>query len=98
MSSKLFCALTGALMACVVLPSAAQPNEQFIPAAFYWVGPYAAGGSGISAGMLDYLTMLNDRDGGVGGVKLIWEKCETEYNNTRGVECYERLKGRHPVR
>jgi branched-chain amino acid transport system substrate-binding protein len=97
MSSKLFCALTGAVMACVALSSAAQPKEQFIPAAFYWVGPYAAGGSGISAGMLDYLTMLNDRDGGVGGVKFIWEKCETEYNNTRGVECYERLKGRHPV-
>ncbi len=97
MSSRLFCALTGAAMACVALPGAAQPNEQFIPAAFYWVGPYAAGGSGISAGMLDYLTMLNNRDNGVGGVKFTWEKCETEYNNTRGVECYERLKGRHPA-
>ena len=49
-----------------------QSNEQFIPAAFYWVGPYAAGGSGASAGMLDYLTLINERDGGVGGVKLVW--------------------------
>jgi len=90
-------ALTGILALATVLPAGAQPNEQFIPAAFYWVGPYAAGGSGISAGMLDYLSLVNGRDGGVGGVKLTWEKCETEYNNTRGVECYERLKSRHPA-
>jgi branched-chain amino acid transport system substrate-binding protein len=42
--------------------------------------------------MLDYFKMLNDRDGGVNGVKFTWEKCETEYNNARGVECYERTK------
>jgi branched-chain amino acid transport system substrate-binding protein len=41
-----------------------------VPANFYWVGPYAAGGSGIAGGMLDYLDMLNVRDGGVTGVKV----------------------------
>jgi branched-chain amino acid transport system substrate-binding protein len=30
--------------------------------------------------------------GGVNGVKLKWEECETEYNASMGVECYERLK------
>jgi branched-chain amino acid transport system substrate-binding protein len=97
MASRTLRALAGALLLAAALPAGAQPNEQFIPAAFYWVGPYAAGGSGISAGLLDYLSMVNERDGGVGGVKFVWEKCETEYNNTRGVECYERLKSRHPA-
>ncbi|MCX7961586.1 MAG: ABC transporter substrate-binding protein [Burkholderiales bacterium] len=77
--------------------AAAQAKEQFIPAAFYWVGPFAPGGSGIAAGFLDYLTLLNERDGGINGVKLTWEKCETEYITSRGVECYERLKKRGPT-
>ena len=78
-------------------PAQAQPKEQFVPAMFYWVGPYAAGGSGIAGGMLDYLQMLNARDSGVNGVKFTWQKCETEYNNARGVECYERLKNMGPT-
>ena len=73
-----------ALAAGFSAPVAAQ-NEQFIPANFYWVGPYAPGGSGFGGGMIDYYQMLNDRDGGINGVKLTWEKCETEYNNARGV-------------
>ena len=78
-------------------PAQAQPKEQFVPAMFYWVGPYAAGGSGIAGGALDYLQMLNARDSGVNGVKFTWQKCETEYNNARGVECYERLKNMGPT-
>jgi branched-chain amino acid transport system substrate-binding protein len=70
----------------------AQAKEQFVPMSYYWVGPYAASGSGIAGGAIDYLAMLNARDGGVNGVKFTWEKCETEYNNARGVECYERTK------
>ena len=54
--------------------------------------PYAAGGSGFGGGIIDYMRCINERDGGINGVKLTWEKCETEYNNARGVECYERLK------
>jgi branched-chain amino acid transport system substrate-binding protein len=75
----------------------AQSKEQFVPANFYWVGPYAPGGSGISGGMLDYFRMLNARDGGINGVKFTWQKCETEYNNARGVECYERTKNNGPT-
>lgn len=75
----------------------AQAKEQFVPANFYWVGPYAPGGSGISGGMLDYFKMLNARDGGINGVKFTWQKCETEYNNARGVECYERTKNNGPT-
>jgi branched-chain amino acid transport system substrate-binding protein len=77
--------------------AAAQAKEQFVPANFYWVGPYAPGGSGISGGLLDYFKLINARDGGINGVKLTWEKCETEYNNARGVECYERSKKKGPT-
>ena len=72
----------------------AQAKEQFVPVNLYWVGPYAPGGSGVSAGMIDYMSLVNERDGGINGVKLAWEKCETEYNNARGVECYERSKNK----
>ncbi len=70
----------------------AQAKEQFIGLPSYRVGPYAAGGSGIFGGFIDYMAYINDKEGGVNGVKLVWEECETEYNNARGVECYERLK------
>src|SRR3989454_7205137 len=82
--------------AALAAPVAAQ-NEQFIPANFYWVGPYAPGGSGFGGGMIDYFAMLNERDRGINGVKLTWEKCETEYRNDRGVECYERSKNKGPT-
>jgi branched-chain amino acid transport system substrate-binding protein len=76
---------------------AAQAKEQFVPVNSYWVGPYAPGGSGIAAGMIDYFKLLNARDRGINGVKITWEKCETEYRNDRGVECYERSKNKGPT-
>ena len=90
-------ALALAAVAGPALNNAAAQNEQFIPANFYWVGPYAPGGSGFGGGMIDYFAMLNERDGGINGVKLTWEKCETEYRNDRGVECYERSKKKGPT-
>ena len=85
-------------MVMAVIPyavSQAQDEEsQFIPALVYRTGPYAAGGSGFFGGMLDYLSLLNLRDGGINGVMISWEECETAYNSDRGVECYERLKNK----
>lgn len=76
-------------------PPAADPGkEQFVPILIYRTGPYAAGGSGIMGGFMDYMALLNERDGGINGIKLTWEECETAYNNDRGVECYERLKAK----
>ena len=85
-----------ALGAALAAPALAQ-QEQFVPMASYRVGPYAAGGTGTFGGFIDYLDMLNRRDGGINGVKLTWEECETEYKNDRGVECYERLKTKGPT-
>lgn len=85
-------ALVAAAFATAAVSASAQ--EQFIPLLSYRVGPYADGGSGFFGGVIDYLSLVN-ASGGVNGVKLTWEECETEYNATRGVECYERLKKSH---
>lgn len=85
-------ALLGAALAGAMLcTSAAYAQEQFFPILSYRVGPYAAGGSGFYGGAIDYFNLLN-LSGGINGVKITWEECETEYNASRGVECYERLK------
>jgi branched-chain amino acid transport system substrate-binding protein len=47
--------------------------------------------------MSDYLNMLNARDGGIGGVKLVVEECETGYDTKKGLECYESVKSKNPV-
>ncbi len=59
----------------------------------YRTGPYAAGGIPFSDGYNDYFTLLNERDGGIGGVKARVIECETGYNTEKGVECYEATKG-----
>ncbi|QGZ40488.1 branched-chain amino acid transport system substrate-binding protein [Pseudoduganella flava] len=74
--------------------AAAQAQEQFVALPSYRVGPYASGGSGFYGGIIDYFQLVNQA-GGVNGVKIAWEECETEYNPSRGVECYERLKTSH---
>ena len=86
--------LLGAAVAGLLGSAVASADEQFIGLPSYRVGPYASGGSGLFGGWIDYMQLINERDGGVGGVKLVWEECETEYNNARGVECYERLKNK----
>ena len=86
--------LMGATIAGLLAGGYASAAEQFIGLPSYRVGPYAAGGSALFGAWIDYMQMINERDGGVGGVKLVWEECETEYNNARGVECYERLKNK----
>ena len=88
-SRWLACAAIGAVTVAVATPTLAQ--DQYIPILSYRVGPYAAGGSGFFGGAIDYFNLIN-MTGGINGVKISWEECETEYNASRGVECYERLK------
>lgn len=80
------------LATAAVQPAAAQEEGQYIPLLVYKSGPYAPNGIPIATGWEDYLKLINERDGGVNGVKLVWDECDTGYNNDRGVECYERLK------
>ena len=84
-------ALVGGLAAGAAL---AQGKEVFVPLLVYRTGPYAPSGIPIANGLVDYFSLINERDGGVNGVKLTWEECETQYDTKQGVECYERLKGK----
>ena len=63
------------------------------PSLSYRTGPYAAGGIPFADGYADYFTLLNERDGGIGGEMLRVPECETAYNTEKGVECYESTKG-----
>lgn len=71
----------------------AQAKEQFIPVLSYRTGPYAPNGVPWANGYVDYLKLVNAR-GGINGVKLSFEECETGYDTARSVECYERLKSK----
>ena len=71
--------------------------EQFIPMLVYRTGPYAPSGIPVANGFRDYYTMINKRDGGINGVTVTFEECETKYNTKLGVECYEKLKNKGPT-
>lgn len=84
-------AAVGASIAAVPSLASAQAKEQYFGIPSYRVGPFASSGTGFFGGIIDYLQYVNLKEGGVNGVKLTWEECETEYNASRGVECYQRL-------
>jgi branched-chain amino acid transport system substrate-binding protein len=90
-------ALAAGASSLVSTSAFAQAKEQFFPLLSYRTGPYAPNGVPWANGKQDYLKMVNARDGGVNGVKLTYEECETGYQTDKGVECYERLKGRAGV-
>src|SRR5205809_3488281 len=85
------------LTSTVVAAIPASAAEIYIPLLTYRTGAFAVSGAAIGSGMADYLNMLNERDGGIGGVKLNVEECETGYDTKRGVECYEQVKSKKPV-
>jgi branched-chain amino acid transport system substrate-binding protein len=96
---KLISGLLAALAALVATGGggALAQNEQFFPALVYRSGAYAPNGIPFANGYADYLRLVNERDGGINGVKITTEECETGYATDRGVECYERLKGKGPT-
>jgi branched-chain amino acid transport system substrate-binding protein len=81
----------------LVLQALAQDKSIFIPLLVYRTGPYAPNGIPSANGFNDYFNLVNERDGGINGVKIAFEECETQYDTKQGVECYERLKGKSPV-
>ena len=86
------------VMAAPAAVTAAQAEDGiYIPLMSYRTGPYSGAGTAIFNGITDYLIMLNERDGGVGGARLIIEECETGYDTKKGVECYDSTKGKNPV-
>ena len=67
----------------------------FIPLAGLPHRPLRAERHPIANGFTTTSRSLNERDGGINGVKIVFEECETQYDTKQGVECYERLKGKH---
>ena len=92
---KLGLVLTAAVVGLPAVPVTAMAAEEiFIPLLVYRTGPYAPNGIPTANGIRDYLNLLNTRDGGINGVKIVSEECETKYNTKLGVECYEKLKNK----
>jgi branched-chain amino acid transport system substrate-binding protein len=65
----------------------AAGGEQFIPLLVIREGAIRFAQIPRTDGLIAYLTLLNERDGGTNGVPLVWEECETVWDVTRGVEC-----------
>src|ERR1700738_3748751 len=87
----------GMVSASALVATAQAQDTIYIPLLTYRTGAFANSGIPIANGMHDYLDMLNERDGGIGGVKLAIEECETSYDTKKGLECYEAVKGKKPV-
>ena len=85
---------TASLGTLLASPAAqAQAQEQFMPLLVYRTGQFAPLGIPWANGKQDYLKLVNAK-GGVNGVKITFEECETAYDTGKGVECYERMKNR----
>ncbi len=82
-----------ALVAATITMAAPAMADLTVPNLSYRTGPYAANGIPYADGFNDYFTLLNERDGGIGGEKVQVPECETAYNTEKGVECYEATKG-----
>ena len=85
------------LSGLVSVTAVAAAGEQFLPVLSTREGAQRSNQIPLANGFIDYLTLLNARDGGINGVLLVWEECETVWDVTRGVECYERLKTQGPT-
>ena len=82
-----------AFAAAAVMTAGPALADLTIPLLSYRTGAYAPSGIPYADGFSDYMTLLNERDGGIGGVKVNVLECETGYNTQKGVECYEATKG-----
>ncbi|MEO0372910.1 MAG: ABC transporter substrate-binding protein [Pseudomonadota bacterium] len=92
MKTKLLTAVAATMMAATTASSPALADLVIVDTS-YRTGPYAANGIPFSDGYQDYFSLLNERDGGIGGEPVRLVECETGYNTEKGVECYEATKG-----
>ena len=75
----------------------AAAGEQFLPILGTREGAMKSVQLSLANGSIDYMTLLNERDGGIHGVSLVWEECETVWDVPRGIACYEHLKAKGPM-
>ena len=81
----------------VGVTAVAAAGEQFLPILGVREGALRSIQIPLANGFIDYVTLLNVRDGGINGMPLVCEECETVNDVTRGIECYERLKTKGPT-
>ena len=81
------------ILAAGLTAAAPAMADLVVPNLSYRTGAYGANGTQYADGFNDYFTLLNERDGGIGGEKIQVPECETAYNTEKGVECYEATKG-----
>jgi branched-chain amino acid transport system substrate-binding protein len=86
--------LVAAMLGGLVGVTAAAAGTQFLPLLVTREGAQRFLQIPLANGFIDYVTLLNARDGGIHGVPLVWEECETVYDVPRSIECYERLKAK----
>lgn len=79
--------------AAILGVSSGAVADLVFPSLSYRTGPYGVNGIPFADGYSDYFTLVNERDGGIGGVEARVLECETGYNTQKGVECYEATKG-----
>ncbi|HEY8383706.1 MAG TPA: ABC transporter substrate-binding protein [Microvirga sp.] len=89
-------ALMGLIVGSMLTAAPALAQDQiYVNHNSYRTGAFSGSGIPFGNGVRDYFAMLNARDGGIGGVKINYEECETGYDTKKSVECYEqgRAKG-----
>ena len=69
-------------------------DAQYFPIFVFRTGPFAPSGIPAANASRDFAKLIEKRDGGINGVRLVFEECETQYNTKLGIECYEKLKGK----
>jgi branched-chain amino acid transport system substrate-binding protein len=77
-------------------PAFAQDQIVFVHNT-YRTGAFSGSGIPVADGVRDYFTMLNNRDGGINGVRIAFEECETGYDTRKSVECYEQGKAKGSI-
>ena len=77
-------------------PPAAAEESIYVPLFTYRTGPFAGSGTPIADGMHDYLTMLNERDGGIGGVQARRRRMRDRLRHQEGPRVLRRGEAEEP--
>ena len=83
-----------ALVSGVFATDAPAEEVQYFPIFVFRTGPFAPSGIPAANASRDFAKLINERDGGINGIRVVFEECETQYNTKLGIECYEKLKAR----
>ena len=84
----------GTLAVAGLMAASPVMADLVFPSLSYRTGPYAAGGIPFADGYADYFTLLNERDGGIGGETIRVPECETAYNTEKALSATSRPRAK----